>query len=495
LEGPITRVFGRFAQDLEASLDLLTDSANGLGKGDDIYAALEALREINAMGGEGAARTDDKYKVLLARFGEMNETLKEQARLMLENEKVAGFVARGLLSAAEAEPIYQTIRDEWERIAEATEWAAKEEGERVAQAQLTAEALEEQERQMKKMMGDEDSLRKKLAERLEASKSLEEQIATAREEGRRILKDNRAESFDDLQKKLAGAETTSEQVAILKDTERLFQLMEKINKLSEENAGDREKADAIKQQAEESQKRYATEMEILRATLDGDQSKLDSIDRARRIEEEILRLKKEQLNITDKEAARLATAKADAQDAIRERAGEKDTAKKRASEIKLGQEMEVLRLRAAGREKEAEALKKEFEARAEAIRLAEQTNMTEEKALAFVRQRQQLESQIERNKATGENTAAGRRPRSRIYKKDGPSGADSRLGAETTAWGTKLWRADLRPGLGPVAVDRAREARPRDPNEAVRKAATDYYQKNLQQNEELLNIWRTLGVA
>jgi hypothetical protein len=152
--------------------------------------------------------------------------------------------------------------------------------------------------------------------------------------------------------------------------------------------------------------------------------------------------------------------------------------------------MQVLRLRAAGREKEADALEKEFQARAEAIRIAKDTGRSEEDALKVVRERQRLEEQIERNKKNGIDAAGG--ARSAIRRST--SGINAAGGRRIDAGGGRIG-IERRIGLRAAATDRARDSRPRDPEAENRRAALNFYQKNLQQNEELLNIWRTIGVA
>jgi hypothetical protein len=238
-----------------------------------------------------------------------------------------------------------------------------------------------------------------------------------------------------------------------------------------------------------SQKSYREEMEVLRATLAGDQSKLDQLDRQKRIEEEILRLKKEQLGLTDAAARSLAEQKANAQDAVRDKERAQKKQQGRAVELQLGQEMQVLRLRAAGREKESVALEKEFAARAEAVRIAKETGRSEADALKLVRERQALLDKIDRDKSSEKERS---RPRSAIYTKTAET-----LGDRLNASGGRRIDAGAgrRIGLGAAAIDRVRDSRPRDPAAESRRAAENYYQKNLQQNEELLQIWRTLGVA
>lgn len=242
------------------------------------------------------------------------------------------------------------------------------------------------------------------------------------------------------------------------------------------------------------QTRFSEEMEVLKARLDGDQDLVASLERKQRIEEEILRLKKEQLGISEQEANSLATAKINAQDAVN---ADADNQNRRKAGIDLRKEMEVLRLRAAGKEKEAAALEREFAARAEAVRISEETFMSEKDALAFVRERQKLEDQIERNKKKSATPSGRRRGIGGEASRTNFTGLDgSRIGQSVGfSRDVRVGFSRERIGLAGAAADRAREARPRDPDAEARRTAMNYYEKNLQQNEELLGIWKQIGVA
>jgi chromosome segregation ATPase len=250
-------------------------------------------------------------------------------------------------------------------------------------------------------------------------------------------------------------------------------------------------ADRLKAEASASRKRFNEEIELLRAKLAGDQKTLDALDRRQRIESEIARLMKEQVGLSREQAAAAATQKADAEDALRAR---EKSLRGRSTLLQANQELDVLRLRAAGKEKEAKALEAEFKARADAVQLSKDANISEEQALRIIRDRQQLLKQIEQNEKQGERT----RRRSPIYtKKPGEDPIRDRRGGIPVNYGSSNYSGGLqyRRGLGPAAVDGARNSRPRDPDAEARRSAMDYYNRNLQQNEELLTIWRTLGVA
>jgi hypothetical protein len=275
-------------------------------------------------------------------------------------------------------------------------------------------------------------------------------------------------------------------------------------------------ADRIKAESTASRKRFSEELELLRAKLAGDQAAMDAIDRRRRIEEEITRLMKEQVGLTREQAAAAATQKADLEDQLR---NTKEKGQQRSVFIQAQQEIQVLRLRAAGREKQAKALEQEFQARAEALRLAKEANITEAEAIKMVRERQKLENAIsqgaEKHSKRARNLGSLIRKNGSTELFHGPSKIPSAQGINAAggrridaAGGRRIDAAggrrignprpfgpQARIGLGSAAADAVAAARPRDPNAEARRAAQNYYERNLQQNEELLNIWRTLGVA
>lgn len=115
---------------------------------------------------------------------------------------------------------------------------------------------------------------------------------------------------------------------------------------------------------------------------------------------------------TDKAKAAEAAAAAKFKAAEAEKAAEKAKAQG-ASKADFTTELQALRLQAAGREKEAEALREKARLAKEAAALAQATGISEEKALALVREKAALEKSVNDQKERG-NRGTGQQNNGRI---------------------------------------------------------------------------------
>jgi hypothetical protein len=328
-------------------------------------------------------------------------------------------------------------------------------------------------KQLKRDIKDQEELRAQLNRRLKEAEALEQTLAA---QARQTSEEARA-ALKDLEGK---ADAIKKEIILRQEQIKLNDQLAVIE------------ANRLKQAAAQSRTAFREELQILRARLDGDQKTLDALDRKQRIETEITRLMREQAGLTREQAAAAAAKKADAQDALRD---QERALRSRDAITDAAQEIQVLRLRAAGREKEAAALEKEFKVRADALRLAKDANITEEQALQIIRERQRLQDQIAANSGRQNGRS---RPRARIYKKDEddiPGFGRARFLGEMQNRRIQAGIPRARTGLLASVAERQAAARTRNPEAAARVTAQTYYEKSLSQNEQLLQIWKTLGVA
>ena len=139
-----------------------------------------------------------------------------------------------------------------------------------------------------------------------------------------------------------------------------------------------------------------------------------------------------QLKITAaaKEKAAAEKAAADAKKAAQaaEVAAEKAKAQG-ASKADFATELQALRLQAAGREKEAEALREKARLAKEAVALAQATGISEEKALALVREKAALEKSVNDQKERGNrSTGQQNNGRIRLFKRGESASTFARAG-------------------------------------------------------------------
>lgn len=211
--------------------------------------------------------------------------------------------------------------------------------------------------------------------------------------------------------------------------------------------------------------------------------------------EEINRLERERAQI---EAVRERSAEMDEGFAQRQKQGEaerdayykeKDRLEKdakRAGEVMGNRrdyeaETEILRRRAAGQKEQADALEREVALRREAHALAERLQVTEAQALRMVRDRARLREESERESRIGR---AGEN--SRIRRSEGIQVGDR---------GSRLERSGgLEPsrGLRPAA-ERAASRDREIPDRSMEKAAANYYERSLANEEKLIGIFEKLG--
>lgn len=246
-----------------------------------------------------------------------------------------------------------------------------------------------------------------------------------------------------------------------------------------------------RERAEEAAKRagvkeeYSGEMAALKQELAGHKEKADAIRRESEARRGAAAFAKD-LGVSEKQALEMLRAKAGLVDRIAK--AEQDRRRKEAVR-EIGGDLSVLRLQAAGREREAKALQREIDLRNEAHKIAEQMGISEAKALGIVRERQKLEDRIEANK--------NRRPRSGIYKLDADESTrrhriDAGNGRRIEASPGR--RIGFGNGLRTTAQERERSGRLRDPAVRDRAAAARYYDRSIAAQESMVGIFQQMGV-
>jgi hypothetical protein len=249
----------------------------------------------------------------------------------------------------------------------------------------------------------------------------------------------------------------------------------------------RDEAQRVRNEAARAE--YQLEVSILKAKLQGEDAQVKALERNKRIREETLKIMKDQQDLTRNDAEKIATEKVNTEDAIKAKDSAKELAEKRMNErlkqLEFAQEMNVLRLRSKGQKEMADALQKEYELRANAVRLAKDAGVTEEKALALLREKAALEKGIEAKENKRDVTRRGGIRRS----EGGLPG--SRLAAarvETRNYGNWMFRPGQRTGLQNSLRQGGKGP---DKHQA---SAKSYYDRSLQLNEEMIGLVKKLTV-
>jgi hypothetical protein len=240
---------------------------------------------------------------------------------------------------------------------------------------------------------------------------------------------------------------------------------------------------------------YGKEFELLRARAAGDEKRVRALERQKDIEAEKLRLMKEYA-LGAAEALKLATQRVDLEraaaagdEAAEKRRRKAEEAKANASERLQARrdfagEMRALQLEANGNKEGAEALRKELAIRQEAKELAESLGVAERDALRMAREKQALEERAQQRESGGAH-----RRRSVIYT----------LSAEESAERNRRREIGLRTGglrstgLQSSAIEK--EQRGQRLTARGRDAASSYYERSLNAQEEMVKIFKGLGVA
>ena len=130
-----------------------------------------------------------------------------------------------------------------------------------------------------------------------------------------------------------------------------------------------------------------------KAQADGDLLKAERLlTRLREVQELNLKIKSLQDSIASSAEAELATRQALADETARQQKELADQEKTRKTALRNeAEQITILRLQAAGRDAEAQALQEEIRLRREATRLAEETGLTEENALRILREKHRLQ--------------------------------------------------------------------------------------------------------
>jgi hypothetical protein len=248
---------------------------------------------------------------------------------------------------------------------------------------------------------------------------------------------------------------------------------------------DLEKAAAAKR-AEETKAAgdFTLEGKILAARVMGNTVLEKSLQRQQAIEAMKLSLMQSQ-GLTAKAALAMATKRADLETTASE-AAEKAAKAKSQTDAKrdFAGEMAILKLRSHGQDGQADALAKEIENRKDAVRLADQMGISEADALKLVRERSDLEKQIDDRK----NGAAARH-HSKIYTltpEDSAARGVPRFGS-----------GGLRTGsLHTGVLDRqSQQGSMANKANKDRADAASYYERSLTAQEQLVKIFNKLGVA
>lgn len=243
---------------------------------------------------------------------------------------------------------------------------------------------------------------------------------------------------------------------------------------------------------------FAEETRIIEARASGNEALESSLERQRDIEQLKLRLMEEQ-QLTAEQALALATRRVDAETAAAKAQANAAKLRQRADSRKdFAGEMLVLRLAATGREKAAEALKKELEIRKQGKDLADSLGVTEERGLKLARQREALERRIEEQKKgssqrrgiyklTAEESAARARERG--------GRASLGRGYNTNLGGRVGFNRERLGGLRDSAAQRAERLSRTDPAARDRAAAAQYYERSIGAQEAMVQIFNSLGVV
>ena len=244
---------------------------------------------------------------------------------------------------------------------------------------------------------------------------------------------------------LKEAESSSASPSVIS---RIQQLEEKANSTYQE-------AEAIKKLIEEKRKLLEIEKQII---------------------EENRRLEEGRQEVEDATLA-LSQAEQDAEDAASEQDQIKDMAAKRAA---LAEEMAALRMEASGQKEKAEAMRAELRLREEAQKLAADGVMSEQAALAMLREKARLEREIARGKQPGGRPGSNirRSDRDEIFQRFGGSRLEGRGG---------FLRDSVLDARGASRV--ARE------NAGRQESQAKYWEQQLDLQERLVKKFEKLGVV
>lgn len=167
-----------------------------------------------------------------------------------------------------------------------------------------------------------------------------------------------------------------------------------------------------------------------------------------------------------------------------------------AAQVDFGGELKALRLEASGRKDMADALRSEMRIREEAADLAERTGISEERATALVREREQLMRQIREGERGATRDAESRIRRS---ARDTGRRIEAAGGRRIEAAGGRRIEIGLRPGglsrsglreseLARQTLEKAKLSR--DTGEAK---AAKYWERSINLQESLVEIFNKMG--
>jgi hypothetical protein len=204
---------------------------------------------------------------------------------------------------------------------------------------------------------------------------------------------------------------------------------------------------------------------------------------------QLLQVAQKMREATDRRAeleARIAEDRARQAEAARMQAQDEERQARQKRDLAV--ELKALQLEASGRGEMAERLREEFDLRKEAARLAEETGMSEERALALLQERNRLEKQIsDRRRRDNDLAEIVARGSFKLSPKAGQEFAGQRLRGVPDIGRAGIGNAIRRQRDG----ERAAAGRQR-----VGEANTaKYFEQLIQKSESLLEIWRGLNAV